>query len=288
VGRRAGRSAAAAVLAVGLVGALGGCGGEGITLPSERPSFSLPTGGGTGEPTAPATTVVPPEPTTEVPTQEPTLTPEPPETTAPSTPTPTVQPTATVQPTPTVQPTATVEPTPEPTTEPSTAPSPSGEAAPDAAEDPDDGLSPWWWVLLALVVLAAVTAAVLARSARRRREEQELLAGLESRGRWAVDHGAGALIGAADPAATQEAWSRLNATLVDMAGEVRTLAQQTPADQGAAVMALRDAVASLQGAAEAHARARLSGDPSPTTAEAVFVARDRVSRALGALRAPTT
>ena len=281
-GRRPGRSAAAAALAIGLVGVLGGCGGDGITLPSDRPSISLPTGGGTGEPTAPPTTVVPPEPTTEAPTPEPTVTPEPTETTAPSTPTRTVEPTRTHEPT--REPTT--EPTQEPTAEPTPAPSPSGEAAPEADAE-DEGLSPWWLVLLVLLVVAAITAAVLARSARRRREEEELLAGLRSRGRWAVDHGAAALIGAGDPASTQEAWSRLNATLVDMAGDVRTLAHETPADQGAAVVALRDAVASLQGAAEAHARARLSGDPSPATAEAVFVARDRLSGALTALDTPT-
>ncbi len=278
VRHRAGR-ATVAVLAIGLAGALGGCGGDGITLPSERPSISLPTtlptDGSPGDPAAPSTTVVPPEPTQESPTPDPTVTVVPTESTAPATPTETVEPTPTVQ------------PTQEPTAEPSPEPSPTGDAAPDPGDE-DGGISPWWWVLLVLVALAGTTWAVLARSRRRRREEQELLEGLQARGRWAVDHGAGALIGAGDPAATQEAWSGLNATLVDMAGAVRTLAHETPADQGSAVIALRDAVASLQGAAEAHARARLSGDPSPATAEAVFVARDRLSRALAAFRTPTS
>lgn len=296
VRRRPGRPVAAAALVIGLAGVLAGCGGDGVTLPSERPSISLPserpsvslpTAVVPGEPTAPPTTVVPPEPTTEAPTPEPTVTPEPTETTAP-TPEPT-QTTAPATPTRTVERTRTVEPTQEPTTEPTPGSSPSGEAAPDAdTQDGDEGPSPWWLVLLALLVLAAVTAAVLARSARRRREEEELLVRLRSRGRWAVDHGAGALIGAGDPASIQEAWSRLNATLVDLAGDVSTLAHRTPADQGTAVIALRDSVASLQGAAEAHARARLSGDPSPATAGAVFDARDRLSRALAVFDAPTS
>jgi len=261
------------VLAVGLAGALGGCGGDGITLPSERPSISLPTQLPTASlPTDGSTpTVVPPEPTEESPTPEPTLTPEPTETAQP-----TQEPTQ--EPTP--------EPTQEPTQEPSPSESPTGEAAPDAAEEDDEGISPWWLVLLGLVLLGAIVWALLARSARRRREEQELLDRLDARGRWAVDHGVGALIGAIDPAATQQAWSGLNATLVDMAADVRTLAQQTPADQGAAVIGLRDAVAALQGSAESHARARLSGDPSPATAEAVFVARDRLSQALTAFHTP--
>jgi hypothetical protein len=245
-------------------GVLAGCGEDGVTLPTERPSITLPTrSGATEQPTteAPTETTAAPTETTAAPT----------ETTEAPTETPTEEPTT---PTPTEEPTT---PTPTET---------SSEEAAGPEDETDEGVSPWWFVLLALAVLVGIIWWVMARSARSRKAEAELLAGLESRGRWAVDHGVGALIGAGDPAATQEAWSRLNATLVDMAGEVRTLAHSTPADQGSVVIALRDAVASLQGAAESHARARLAGDPSPTTAEAVFAARDRLSQALSALRPP--
>jgi hypothetical protein len=268
------------LVATAVVGAgvLAGCGEDGVSLPSERPSITLPTrSGATEEPTTQAPTETTPAPTetTAAPTETPTE-PTPTETTAEPTETP-------VTPTETVTATAT-QPTEEPTTEEPSATSSAEAAAPE--DESEEGLNPWWLVLLALVVLVGIIWWVLARSARARRAEAELLSGLQSRGRWAVDHGVGALIGAGDPAATQEAWSRLNATLVDMAGEVRALASSTPADQGAAVIALRDAVASLQGAAESHARARLTGDPSPTTAEGVFAARDRLSGALSALRPP--
>ena len=246
-GRAARRGGVLLAMTVALgAGVLAGCGEDGVTLPTERPSITLPTRSGATE-----------QPTTEAPTET------------------TAAPTETTEaPTPTEEPTT---PTPTET---------SSEEAAGPEDETDEGVSPWWFVLLALAVLVGIIWWVMARSARSRKAEAELLAGLESRGRWAVDHGVGALIGAGDPAATQEAWSRLNATLVDMAGEVRTLAHSTPADQGSVVIALRDAVASLQGAAESHARARLAGDPSPTTAEAVFAARDRLSQALSALRPP--
>lgn len=255
-----GRTAVVVLVTAGLTGLLGGCGEGGVTLPTQRPSITLPTGSGTAS-------------ATDTPT----------DTAAPTdTASPTSAPTDTAA-TPTETATVTVTPTPTPTATPSPSPTASGEA--EGATDEGGGISPWWFVLVGLVLLAAILWWALARSRSRREAQAALLAGLEQRGRWVVDHGVGGLIGAGDPGATQEAWSRLNATLVDMAGRVRTLAHEIPADQGAPVMALRDAVAGVQGAAEAHARARLTGEPSPATAEALFAARDRLAQALDGLAA---
>jgi hypothetical protein len=283
-----------AVAAAALVAATSGaCGDGGISLPSGTATITGPNGtatlsvpGGdtsTAQPTETAPTTATPTaetPTTATPTTESPTTATP-TTETPTTATPTTQTPTTAAPTETVTATATPE-----ASSATPSDSPTGEAAGPAGGD-EEGISPWWWVLLGVLVLGGILWFVLARSARRRREEAELLAGIEQRGRWVVDHGVGELIGAGDPGATQYAWSRLNATLVDLSAGVRTLAHETPADRGAAVIALRDAVASLQGAAEAHARARLGGDPSPGTAAALFDARDRLSRALASVHAPS-
>jgi hypothetical protein len=290
-----------AVVSAALVATtLAACGDGGLSLPSGTATItgpngtatlSVPGGGSsTVQPTEPAPTETAPPttvPTTATPTPAtPTTATPTPVTPTTATPTPATPTTATPTPaTPTQTVTATTTATPEPS---SAAPSdsPSGEAAGPTAGG-EEGISPWWWVILGLLVLGGTIWFLLAHSARRRREEAELLAGIEQRGRWAVDHGVGELIGAGDPGATQQAWSRLDATLVDLSAGVRTLAHQTPADRGAAVFALRDAVASLQGAAQAHARARLVGDPSPATAAALFDSRDRLARALASVHTPT-
>jgi hypothetical protein len=185
----------------------------------------------------------------------------------------------TVTPTPTV----TVTPTPSPTESetPSPTPTPSGEAA--AETGTTSSVSPWWWVLLALLVLAGLTWWLVARS-RRARVEEELAASVDSRGAEVVDTGVAALIGAVDAAAVQSEWSRLDASLAELSADTDRLAEIVPADRGAGVLELREAVTGVRGAAETHARARLSGDASPATAEALFGARDRLARALEAFR----
>ncbi len=266
--------ATAALVAV----SLGGCGDGGISLPSGTATITGPNGTATvSVPGGGPSTSAPTDTATQAPTDAPTQTEQPTVTETPTT-APTETPTA--APTETVTATATAEASPA-----SPSPSPSGEAA-GPAEGTDDGVSPWWWVLLVLLLLAGIIWFVLARSARRRREEAELVAGIEQRGQWVVDHGVGQLIGAGDPGATQQAWSGLDAALVALSANVHTLARETPADRGGAVLGVRDAVASLQGAAEAHARARLAGDPSPATAAALFDARDRLDQALSSFRAP--
>lgn len=255
------RPLAGAVLAVGLAGLLGGCGEGGITLPSGTATVTLPSGTATislpGNETS----------TTEAPTDTGTTE-------------PTTQEPETV--------TETATPTEEPTPEPSPSESASEEAADstDETDETDEGISPWWFVLLALLVLVGIIWWALARSARRRREQAELLAAFDERGRWVVDHGVGALIGASEPGAVQEAWSRLDATLNDMGGEVSRLAQRGGDVQPVTLHEARDAVSGLKLAAESHARARLGGTTSPATAEALFVARTRLSSALQSLRQP--
>ncbi len=254
------RPLAGAVLAVGLAGLLGGCGEGGITLPSGTATVTLPSGT--------ATISLPGNETsaTEAPTDS--------GTTEPTTEEPTTEEPETV--------TETATPTEEPTAEPSPTESPSEEAD----ESTDEGISPWWFVLLALLVLVGLIWWALARSARRRREQAELLAAFDERGRWVVDHGVGALIGATEPGTVQEAWSRLDSTLTEMGGEVSRLAQGGGDVQAAALHEARDAVSGLKLAAESHARARLGGTTSPGTAEALFAARTRLSSALQTLRQP--
>jgi hypothetical protein len=281
---------------VGVVGLVSGCGDGGLQRPTERPSISLPTALPTGsvpqspttapsESPAPTETAVPtetaaPAPSrTRTPTPTPTATPTPePTRTATVTVTPTPTPTVTVTPTPT--PTVTVTPTPTETPSPTPSPTPTEEAA---EETGTTSVSPWWWVLLALLVVAGVTWWLVAR-ARRARLEEELAGSIDSRGAAVVDTGVGALIGATDPDAVQAEWSRLDASLAELSADVGRLAEVVPADRGAGVLELRDAVAEARGAAEAHARARLSGDAAPATAVTLFAARDRLVRALEGFR----
>jgi hypothetical protein len=291
VARRSRQSLVALAL-LGVVGVVGACGDGGLQRPTERPSISLPTALPTrsvpespstapSESPAPTETTVPTETTAPAPSRTPTPTPEPTRT-ATVTVTPTPTPTVTVTPTPT--PTVTVTPTPSETPTPAPSPTPSGEAAGEAAEETGtSSVSPWWWLLLALLVVGGVTWWLVAR-ARRARLEEELAGAIDGRGAAVVDTGVGALIGATDPDAVQSEWSRLDASLAELSADVGRLAEVVPADRGAGVLELRDAVAEARGAAEAHARARLSGDASPATAVTLFAARDRLARALEGFR----
>jgi hypothetical protein len=284
--RGRGPTAVLAMAALASTALLAGCGGGGITVPTQRPSITLPSRSGAATPSAPTDTptasdsVTPTDTATATPTATPT-------TTATPTPTPTATPTPTPTPVPTETATVTVEPTPTPTATPTPVPSATDSGTAAGPEQPaeDSGVPVWVVVLVVLLLVALVVGLLLARAARRRREQEALLAGLDERGGWVVDHGVNDLIGAADPGAVQVAWGRLSSALSELSGDVTRIAAETPTDRGAGIIALRDAVASLQGTAEAHARARLAGAASPATAEALFVARDRLAGALQEVRA---
>lgn len=145
-----------------------------------------------------------------------------------------------------------------------------------------EGLPTWLWIVLAGAVVAAIVAAI--SSARRRKAYTDaLVTDVVSRGNWVVDHGTDALVGAADGAGTQQAWSSLDGALVDLAADVTKLQGRLGGERATQLLEIRDAVAALRLAAESMAQSKLSGSPGQSAApatDALFAARRRLASAI--------
>ena len=254
---------------------LAACGGSGdVSLPTARPSLSLPTlpsrtaspttaSPTTATPTSEPPTSAAPSDTSAAPTVSdtatdaasttptPTDTPSPTPTSAAPTPTPTPTPTKTsAAPTPTPTPTPTsASPTsasPTPTSSSPTA-SPSVTVPPTAAPVPDSTSTPWWpWVLI--VAILAVLGGIWAVVGGKRRRWDAAFAKDLGEARWAVDSLVPSITNRALPAEQVAAqWPDGKRRLDDLQSDLYQLGTDIPSSERAARLgAVSGALGALQ------------------------------------------